>query len=148
VSFIISLKNKTGRAFLKSRFKRLIVPWIVAVLTLIPLYKAIFLYSRGLPQEHWTTYFPFSNGFISQSWLWFLPVLFSFNVLYVLLSRLNIRVPNISLKGAVITTLLIGFAYSVGTGLVLGFRSWSKIPITSMKQPANQAAQVTAGENI
>jgi peptidoglycan/LPS O-acetylase OafA/YrhL len=125
----MSLKNKTGWAFLKSRFKRLIVPWIVAVLTLIPLYKAIFLYSRGLPQEHWTTYFPFSNGFISQSWLWFLPVLFSFNVLYVLLSRLNIRVPNISLKGAVITTLLIGFAYSVGTGLVLGFRSWSKTPL-------------------
>ena len=39
------------------RFKRFIVPWIVAVLTLIPLYRIIFLYSRQLPQEHWASYF-------------------------------------------------------------------------------------------
>ena len=125
----MSLRNKSGAAFIWSRFKRLMIPWIVAVLTLIPLYKVIFLYSRGLPQEHWTTYFPFSNGFISLSWLWFLPVLFSFNVLYVLLSKLNIRIPNISLKGAVIAASLIGFVYSVGIGLVLGFRSWTKTPL-------------------
>jgi peptidoglycan/LPS O-acetylase OafA/YrhL len=126
----MSLRNKTGWEFLGSRFKRLIVPWIVAVLTLIPLYKVIFLYSRGLPQEHWTTYFHFVKGNLtSQNWLWFLPVLFSFNVLYVLLSKLNIRVPNISLKGAVITSCLIGFVYSVGIGLVLGFRSWTKTPL-------------------
>ncbi len=53
----LSLKNKKGWAFLKSKFKRLMIPWIVAVLTLIPIYKIIFLYSRNLPQESWTTYF-------------------------------------------------------------------------------------------
>jgi len=125
----MSLKNKSGWTFIRSRFKRLMIPWIVAALTLIPLYKVIFLYSRGLPQEHWTTYFPFSNGFISLSWLWFLPVLFSFNVLYVLLSKLDIRIPKISLTGAVIATSLIGFAYSVVTGILLGFRSWTKTPL-------------------
>ncbi len=41
----MSLKNKNGWAFLKAKFKRLMVPWIIAVLTLIPLYKIIFLYS-------------------------------------------------------------------------------------------------------
>ena len=126
----MSLKGKNGWAFLKSRFRRLMIPWIVAVLTLIPLYKVIFLYSRGLPQEHWSTYFHFSRGNLtSQNWLWFLPVLFLFNILYVLLSKANIRIPNISLKGAVIGTFLIGFVYSVGIGSVLGFRSWIKTPL-------------------
>ena len=123
----MSLKDKTAWAFLKSRFSRLLVPWIVAVLTLIPLYKVIFLYSRGLPQEPWTTYFHFSKGnWISQSWLWFLPVLFSFNILYLLLSKANIRLPKISIKGAIIGAVLIGFVYSVGTGLVLGFGAGQK----------------------
>lgn len=71
----MSLKKNNGRAFLKARFKRLMIPWLIAVLTLIPLYKAIFLYARNLPQESWMTYFHFSNGNISsQNWLWFLPI--------------------------------------------------------------------------
>jgi hypothetical protein len=49
-------------------------------------------------------------------------VLFSFNVLYELLSKLNIKIPDISLKGAVIAASLSGFVYSVGIGIVLGFR--------------------------
>ncbi len=32
----LSMKNKKGWAFLKSKFKRLIIPWVIAVLTLIP----------------------------------------------------------------------------------------------------------------
>jgi DMSO/TMAO reductase YedYZ heme-binding membrane subunit len=107
-----------------------VIPWIVAVLTLMPLYKVIFLYSRGLPQEHWTTYFHFSPGTItSQNWLWFLPVLFLFNVLYMLLSKANVRTPNISLKTAVIGSLVIGFVYSVGIGMIVGFRHWIKTPL-------------------
>jgi hypothetical protein len=126
----MSLKNKNGWAFLKSRFKRLIIPWIIAVLTLIPLYKIIYLYSRNLPQESWTSYFHFSNGNISsQNWLWFLPVLFSFNILYLLFSKANIRIPNISLKGAVFGTFLIGFVYSVSMGSIFGFRSWTLTPL-------------------
>ncbi len=68
----LSLKNKEGWPFLQARFRRLMVPWIIAVLTLIPLYKVIFLASRNLPQENWITYFHFSNGFTiesGQSWL-------------------------------------------------------------------------------
>jgi fucose 4-O-acetylase-like acetyltransferase len=125
----ISLRNRSGRVFLKSRFRRLMIPWIIAVLTLIPLYKVIFLYSRGLPQEHWTTYFHFSNGFISQSWLWFLPVLFLFNILYVLIHKANIRISSISVKSAVIGSFLIGVIYSVGIGIVFGFRNWTKTPL-------------------
>ena len=102
------------------------VPWILAVLILIPLYKVIFLYSRNLPQENWSTYFHFSNGIISQSWLWFLPVLFLFDVLYLLLSRVNIAIPNISLKRAVFGVFIIGFAYSFGMN-AFGLRGWTKI---------------------
>ncbi len=122
----LSLKNKKGWAFLKSKFKRLIIPWIIAVLTLIPLYKVIFLYSRNLPQESWTTYFHWSNGIWSQNWLWFLPVLFLFNILYLLFSKVKIRIPNISLKGAVFGSFLMGFFYSVSMD-ILGLRGWTKI---------------------
>ena len=123
-----SLNNKTGWEFLKGKFKRLMVPWIIAVLILIPLYKVIFLYSRNLPQEHWTTYFHITNP-NSQNWLWFLPVLFVFNIIYLILSKANIRIPNISLKGAVLGTFLIAFVYSFFIGGLLGFRSWTLTPL-------------------
>ena len=53
----ISLKSKNAWVFLKSKFTRIMIPWFIAVFTLIPAYKAIFLYSRGLPQEEWYSYF-------------------------------------------------------------------------------------------
>jgi hypothetical protein len=122
----LSMDNKKGWAFLKSKFKRLMIPWIIAVLTLIPIYKVIFLYSRNLPQESWTTYFHWSNGIWSQNWLWFLPVLFLFNMLYLIFSKVNIKVPRISLKGAVLGVFLIGFVYSVSMD-IFGLRGWTKI---------------------
>ena len=125
----MSLKYENGWAFLKARFRRLVIPWIIAVLTLMPLYKVIFLYSRGLPQERWTTYFHFSNGNItSQNWLWFLPVLFLFNLLYVLLSSVNWVPPRISLKSAIVAIFFIGFVNSFGMDM-LGIRGWTKTPL-------------------
>jgi hypothetical protein len=124
----VSLKYKTGTEFLVGKFKRLMVPWVIAVFTLIPLYKVIFLYSRNLPQEHWTTYFHITNP-NSQNWLWFLPVLFAFNLLYLLLSKVNIRIPEISLRGAVLGTFLVGLVYSYSIGVMLGFRSWTLTPL-------------------
>lgn len=121
----LSLKRKTGWSFLKAKFRRLMIPWMIAVLTLMPLYKFIFLASRNLPQEHWTAYFHWSNGIFSQNWLWFLPVLFLFDLLYVLLASLNIKLPDISLKGAVGTVFLLGFVYSFLMD-VFNFEGWTK----------------------
>ncbi len=53
----LSVKRKSAMDFLKSKFKRILWPWVLAVFTLIPAYKIIFLYSRGLPQEEWYSYF-------------------------------------------------------------------------------------------
>jgi fucose 4-O-acetylase-like acetyltransferase len=123
-----SLKNKTDWEFLKGKFKRLMIPWVIAVFTLIPIYKIIFLYSRGLPQENWTTYFHITNP-NSQNWLWFLPLLFVFNILYLLLSKAKINLSKLSLKVAVSGTFLIGFVYSFAIGGILGFRSWTLTPL-------------------
>jgi peptidoglycan/LPS O-acetylase OafA/YrhL len=82
----LSVKKKNTLDFLKSKFKRILWPWLLAVFTLIPAYKFIYLYSRGLPQEEWYSYFHlfqradsdlwlFSND-PNQNWLWFLPILF------------------------------------------------------------------------
>jgi len=107
----LSLKNRTTWEFLKSKFKRLMVPWAIAVLTLIPLYKIIFLHSRNLPQEIWTTYFHF-NSIWSQNWLWFLPVLFVFDVLYLCLSRVLKNTPHVTFKKAAWAVFLVCFLYS------------------------------------
>jgi surface polysaccharide O-acyltransferase-like enzyme len=122
----LSLRNKKGLVFLKSKFKRLIVPWFIAVFTLIPLYKVIFLYSRSLPQEDWTTYFHWSTGTIwSQNWLWFLPALFLFDGLYLLLSKVNIDMPRLSLKTAVWSVFLISLTYSFCMD-VFSLQGWTK----------------------
>ena len=123
-----SMENKTGWDFLKAKFKRLMIPWMFAVLTLIPLYKVIFLYSRGLPQEHWSTYFHITNV-NSQNWLWFLPLLFCFDLVYLLLKKANVKFPNISLKVAVLTAFVIGLIYSFGIGFLVDFRSWTLTPL-------------------
>lgn len=118
-----SVKSKSTLNFVKSKFKRILLPWIVAVFTLIPAYKIIFLFSRGLPQEEWFTYFHIfqrSGGdpyFFAdnpvQNWLWFLPVLFTFQILYLLISKTDFLKTKISLKTGLILTLVIGLIYSM-----------------------------------
>jgi len=119
-----SLKSGPGWTFLARRFRRLMVPWLIAVLTLMPLYKVIFLYSRGLPQEPWTTYFHFSNGILSQSWLWFLPVLFLFDALLWLLAATGVKAPKVGLKTAVASVLLISVLFSFAIS-ILGLTGWT-----------------------
>jgi fucose 4-O-acetylase-like acetyltransferase len=119
-----SLQNKPAGKFVIGKLKRLIVPWLIAVFTLIPLYKVIFLYSRNLPQEHWSTYFHITSQ-NSQNWLWFLPVLFVFNVVYVLLSKTNLKIPKVSRSIAIFTAIIVAFIYSFSIGYLVGFRSWT-----------------------
>ncbi len=128
-----SIQNKSPLTFIKSKFNRIMLPWLMAVFTLIPIYKAIFLYSRGMPQEIWYSYFHFfqrtgsdltlwSND-PTQHWLWFLPVLFLFQVLYLCMSKTKLLNINISLKSAIGLVFIIGLAYS----LVISFthhRGW------------------------
>jgi hypothetical protein len=123
-----SLERKTATRFVIGKFRRLIIPWIIAVFTLIPMYKVIFLYSRNLPQEHWSTYFHFTSP-NSQNWLWFLPVLFVFNIAYVSFSKINLKMPGISLFTAVFGAVLIAFGYSYFIGGFVGFRSWTLTPL-------------------
>lgn len=121
----LSLRRRGGWDFLKWKFKRLMIPWAMAGLTLLPLYKVIFLYSRGLPQQSWTSYFHWSNGIWGQNWLWFLPVLFLFNVLFLSLSKLNALVPFHTLKKAIVVAFLIGLIYSLCMDIFEG-QGWTK----------------------
>lgn len=124
----LSLERKGAWGFVKGKFRRLVLPWLLAVLTLIPLYKVIFLYSRGLPQEHWTTYFHITNP-NSQNWLWFLPLLFVFDLLYLLLAKINTHFDRLPLSWAVAGTFVIGVISSMFIGSWLGFRSWTLTPL-------------------
>lgn len=126
----LSVRGKSAVDFLKSKVKRILWPWFLAVFTLIPAYKILFLYSRGLPQEAWYSYFHiyqrsgadlsiFSNN-PSQNWLWFLPVLFLFQVVYLIFSKINFSL-KIDLKTGVILTFLIGVLYS----MVISMAGWT-----------------------
>ncbi len=119
-----SIKNRTIKLFLLNKLRRLLLPWLIAVVTLIPMYKFFFLYSRGLPQETWTTYFHIGSE-NTQNWLWFLPVLFLFNVIYAVLLKSRFRLPSLSIKGGVLLAVSFGFIYSYIIGSWFGFRSWS-----------------------
>ncbi|NNL04557.1 MAG: acyltransferase family protein [Xanthomonadales bacterium] len=123
-----SLDRQSPAQFVLGKARRLIVPWFVAVLTLIPLYKVIFLYSRGLPQEHWGTYFHVTNP-NSQNWLWFLPLLFAFNLVYVLFTRLPSTRFRIPTGGAIALALVAALAWSIIVGGLTGFRSWTLTPL-------------------
>lgn len=133
-----SLRKKTTTEFVKSKVKRILVPWAIAVFTLIPAYKAIFLYSRRLPQEEWFSYFHlfqrtgtdltnFANN-PSQNWLWFLPVLFLFQMIYLGLSNIYVLSIKISLKKAVTLTFIVGLIYSMVISL-LNLRGWAHSPL-------------------
>lgn len=122
----LSLRSKKGWSFIVSRFKRLMIPWIIAVLILIPLYKVIFLYSRNLSQESVMSYFHFNGGIlINQGWLWFLPVLFLFDCLYLLLAKVFPAEFKVNLKGAVSAVFLIGFIYSFCMSY-FAYSGWTK----------------------
>lgn len=128
-----SLYKKTDWELIKSKAKRIMLPWLIAVITLIPLYKIIFLYSRGLPQEEWYSYFHLFQrtgtdlGFFAnnplQHWLWFLPVLFLFQIIYLGLSKTKLLSINISIKTAVIAIFVISLIYSSVIS-IYGLKGW------------------------
>jgi fucose 4-O-acetylase-like acetyltransferase len=123
-----SLDKKSGREFVKGKIKRLMIPWLIAVFTLIPLYRVIFLYSRGLPQENWQNYIYFIDP-NSQSWLWFLPLLFVFDLIYLGINKLGIKFPKISLAWMAGGSFVLSLGFSYWIGYVAGFRSWTSTPI-------------------
>jgi fucose 4-O-acetylase-like acetyltransferase len=120
----LSLAKGTVR-YLKSRLRRLILPWLLAILTLLPLFKVIFLSSRGLPQQEWTSYFHVSNGILGMSWLWFLPALFMFDCLYLALTKLKIPTGWLSVEKAVAGVFLLSVGWSVAIG-ALDLYGWTK----------------------
>jgi len=127
-----STKRKSTMDFIISKLKRIMLPWFIAVLTLIPIYKMIFLYSRSMPQEEWTSYFHWFNRADGnpylfsdnpvQNWLWFLPVLFLFQLVYLVLSKTKLNL-NISFKTGVILTVIFGVFYSMAISTV-GLTGW------------------------
>jgi surface polysaccharide O-acyltransferase-like enzyme len=80
-----------------------------------------------MPQEHWTTYFHITNP-NSQNWLWFLPVLFTFNLLYALIRRVKLDLPKLSVKAAVGITFALCVAYTFSMDL-LGLKGWTLTPL-------------------
>jgi len=133
-----SFKKRSFLSFIGAKFRRIMIPWLIAVFTLIPLYKVIFLYSRGMPQQEWYSYFHFftrEGGNLglyadnpTQSWLWFLPVLFLFQVAYALLAKTGIFRMRIRLNLAISMVFVLSLIYSL-TIASLDLNGWQTSPI-------------------
>ncbi len=121
---IRSLEQKIARDYIYAKFKRLIIPWFIAVLTLIPIYKMIFLYSRGMPQENWINYFHW-NSIWSQNWLWFLPVLFLFDIVFLGLSKLPVQWTWVTMRRGIWIAILLCVMVSFSMDF-LGLHGWTK----------------------
>jgi len=127
-----SLASKAGWEFVKGKAKRLLLPWVIALLTVIPLYKVIFLASRSLPQEGWTTYFHITSP-NSMNWLWFLPLLFIFDLIYLGIDRLGIHFKKVNLVWGVVVGFFLSLVFSYLIGSALGFRSWTLNPLINFE---------------
>jgi hypothetical protein len=138
-----SVAKKTDGEFIRSKLKRILLPWVLAVFTLIPAYKIIFLYSRGMPREEWYSYFHFfmregadlslfSND-LSQHWLWFLPVLFLFQLLYWLLSKTGLFSTRISFRMGLLLTFVLSIAFSMLISF-LELRGWTLTAILDFQR--------------
>ncbi len=121
-----SLRRRGPGSFVAAKARRLLLPWLVAAFTLIPLYKVIFLASRGLPQDHWTTYLPSTNGGFGLSWLWFLPVLFLFDLFYAGVAGRVRWLQRVPMVPALLGAVGLGLANSVAMDL-LDLRGWTKL---------------------
>lgn len=129
-----SAKNNNYKELIRSKLKRIILPWLFGILIIIPIYKILFLFNRGLPQEEWFSYFHFykrigtdlslfSND-PNQNWLWFLPVLFLFQMCYLLLHRFKLLNNNLSISKAIAYTFILSIAYSMLISK-LGLKGWT-----------------------
>ncbi len=133
-----SYQKRSFFSFVAAKFKRIMIPWIIAVFTIIPAYKYIFLYSRGLPQEEWFTYFHLfareggNMGFFAdsptQSWLWFLPVLFIFQIFYALLARMRVLKIPMKLNLAIMLVFSLSLVYSLLIA-ANGLNGWHDDPL-------------------
>ena len=129
-----SIQNKSSFEFVVTKVKRILLPWLVGVLAMIPLYKILFLASRGMPQEPWYTYFhwyhrsgsdlSYFHNDPNQHWLWFLPVLFLFQLVYLVLYRLGLSKVRIDIRSAVFICLGAGLAYSMLIAII-GLKGWT-----------------------
>lgn len=129
-----SSQRKSAKKLIVDKIKRILIPWCIAVITLIPVYKYIFLKSRLLPAEPWYSYFHFFKNPDSdlhlfsqdptQSWLWFLPVLFLFQMLYLFLNKQNLLPKKLKLSHALWIIFISGVLYSkLISGM--GLRGWT-----------------------
>ena len=98
-----SLKNKSAWLFIKKKFRRLGLPFIIGILVINPIYLYIWNYSRGyLHYNIWDVFLgsissatKFQSGFINNIdqfqcyHLWFISLLLLFFIVFIFLHSVN-----------------------------------------------------------
>ena len=102
-----SIHKKGTWKFIKSKFIRLGIPWLLGVILLAPVINYIYLYSRGDSQDYWSLWSIFVNnlkgalslhtGFITSSlqfnhkYFWFISLLIFFFIVFAFLHHAKNR---------------------------------------------------------
>ena len=91
---ILGLEGKGSKEFLLGKAKRLMLPWLISMFTLVPILNIITYYGRlsagviepGSPMPGVDFYLSGMNGTMHH--LWFLPLLFYFCIILLAIRRL------------------------------------------------------------
>jgi len=132
----LALEKYGAKKFFWNKFKRLYIPWLIAMVTLSPLYMILFYANRvsseAMPylvgMYDWRSYVYFANK-ISMSHLWFLPLLFYFCLLYFPLAKIG-KGKLLKLSPVTLMTLFcavsILFMFLIGITVESGVFYWIK----------------------
>jgi len=141
-----SLHEKGKWLFIKSKLKRLGIPWLLGVVLMVPIYNFIYLYSRGYPISHLSLWSRFvenikgalslHTGFITsplqfqQKHFWFISLLFVFFILFAFLhdakkrwitkELANAKSEIQTTKSILLVLTLVSFLTAVITFLIYG----------------------------
>lgn len=132
----LTLEKYGAKKFCWNKFKRLYVPWLIAMVTLSPLYMILFYANRvsseAMPylvgMYYWRSYVYFINK-ISVAHLWFLPLLFYFCLFYLPLAKIG-KGKLLKLSPVILVTIFcvvsILFMFLIGITVENGFAYWIK----------------------
>jgi len=132
----LTLERHGAKRFYWIKFKRLYIPWLIAMVTLSPLYMVLFYANRVSSETmpylfgmyDWHSYVYFINK-ISMAHLWFLPLLFYFCLLYLPLVNISTR-KLLKLSPAILMTIFCVastlFMFLIGITVEAGVGYWIK----------------------
>ena len=154
-----SIRNKSSINFIKGKFYRLGIPWVIGAFTMGTITAYTYLYAKGYEADFWTLFirmtqrtFDFYTGIIDNSvnfnqyHLWFISLLLLFCVVFTLGYQLKNKLlgcsESISQKSSSNTHILLFFALAAICSAILSIILYKNLVQHTGKEPWLMIASV------